>query len=664
MKRFLKYIFFCFITGVILFNVEKAEAAQILYQGTYDETIKWTIDSNGKLTVSGNGEGIGEDESWPWLNYNSKIISAELKVTGLVNASYMFENCYNLKTVECSNWDTSTIEDMSGLFRGCSKLTNINVKNWDTGNVKYMFALFQHCTQLKSLSLENWNTGKVESVAAMFEGCENLSTTINFSSNLLYVDKCFTDAAVNSDSKIKVVCKGRTSVTAYRALCETKDPGANVVINGEECCMISPCSGKVENIQWSINKNGRLTLSGTGNCSEKPWLEYAQNISSASIEVTGMTEASGLFENCWNLIEVDTSKWDTSKITDMSSLFSGCYALRYLDVSNLDMSQVKNMDYMFYQCVSLTYLQSYKWNLTNIESMYASFYGCEKLLCNLTIKSNAISDYTGCFYGAALYSNSGIFIDYAGSCTKEQAKLIANEKNSKDVRVFYARNYSIRTLQYKQDQSGFCYLNGKPDITYTGLAQHGNQWWMVEKGVVTFKYNNLVNHNGSWYYVKNSIVDFGYTGLCKYNGSWYYIKSGKVDFNYTGLCKYSGSWYYVKSGKVDFNYTGLCKYSGSWYYVKSGKVNFNYTGLCKYSGSWYYVKSGKVSFSYTGLCKYSGSWYYVKNGVLNWNYTGLCKCGSKWYYVQKGVVNFKYTGYTTYAGTRWYVKKGIMVKKA
>jgi surface protein len=55
-----------------------------------------------------------------------------------------------------------------------------------------------------------------------------------------------------------------------------------------------------------------------------------------------------------NLVEVDTSKWDTSRVSNMEGMFDGCRALEKLDVSDWNMSNVGNTAYMFSECRNLT----------------------------------------------------------------------------------------------------------------------------------------------------------------------------------------------------------------------------------------------------------------------------------------------------------------------
>ena len=114
-------------------------------------------------------------------------------------------------------------------------------------------------------------------------------------------------------------------------------------------------SGKDNNIDWVIDANGKLTISGSGDFprdwdEDVPWDGHKMDIKSAVCNVTGMTDASFLFLGCSNMTSVDLSGFDTSNVEDMSGMFLDCVGLTSLDVRNLDTSNVKDMGIMFENC--------------------------------------------------------------------------------------------------------------------------------------------------------------------------------------------------------------------------------------------------------------------------------------------------------------------------
>lgn len=162
-------------------------------------------------------------------------------------------------------------------------------------------------------------------------------------------------------------------------------------------------------IDWSIDKNGRLVVSGTGNYhasadTEAPWYEYRESIITAEITLTGATDAGRMFNNCVNLTSVDLSGFDTSKVTNMTAMFQLCGALESLDLGGFNTKNVTNMRYMFAHCrnmreVNLTSFDTKK--VTNMEYMFEYCESLTSLYLN-NFKTDSVMDMTGMFLGCKL----------------------------------------------------------------------------------------------------------------------------------------------------------------------------------------------------------------------------------------------------------------------
>ena len=86
-----------------------------------------------------------------------------------------------------------------------------------------------------------------------------------------------------------------------------------------------------------------------------------------------------MFKDLRNLIEIDTTSFDTSNVTYMFRMFDGCESLNTLDVSNFDTSKVGNMGYMFNGCKLLTTLDVSNFDTSRVTFMAAMFERCEAL---------------------------------------------------------------------------------------------------------------------------------------------------------------------------------------------------------------------------------------------------------------------------------------------
>lgn len=149
---------------------------------------------------------------------------------------------------------------------------------------------------------------------------------------------------------------------------------------------VNGASGSYKNITWNIDDKGKLTIIGSGEFSDNqyskdraPWYPHRESITSAVIQVTGMTNARSMFEGCKNLESIDLKGLDTANITNMSYMFFGCRKLNSLDLSKFDTSKVTNMASMFYSCFNLTRLDLSKFNAGNVTNMETMLDGCDSL---------------------------------------------------------------------------------------------------------------------------------------------------------------------------------------------------------------------------------------------------------------------------------------------
>jgi len=74
-----------------------------------------------------------------------------------------------------------------------------------------------------------------------------------------------------------------------------------------------------------------------------------------------------------NILDLDLSNFDTSKVTDMSSMFSGMSSLTTLDLSNFNTSKVTDMGTMFAGMSNLTTLNLSNFNTSKVTDMGGMF---------------------------------------------------------------------------------------------------------------------------------------------------------------------------------------------------------------------------------------------------------------------------------------------------
>ena len=86
-----------------------------------------------------------------------------------------------------------------------------------------------------------------------------------------------------------------------------------------------------------------------------------------------------MFENIENIIEIDLSKFNASKIKTMEKMFIHCLNLKQITFGNIDTSLVENMALMFSECKQLISIDLSNFNTCSVTSMYSMFKHCENL---------------------------------------------------------------------------------------------------------------------------------------------------------------------------------------------------------------------------------------------------------------------------------------------
>ena len=102
-----------------------------------------------------------------------------------------------------------------------------------------------------------------------------------------------------------------------------------------------------------------------------------------------------------NILELDLSNFDTSKVTNMETMFYGLSSLTTLNLSNFDTSKVTNMETMFYGLSSLTTLNLSNFDTSKVTNMGGMFaYMSNLTSLNLSnFDTSKVKYMNGMFYG-------------------------------------------------------------------------------------------------------------------------------------------------------------------------------------------------------------------------------------------------------------------------
>ena len=98
-------------------------------------------------------------------------------------------------------------------------------------------------------------------------------------------------------------------------------------------------------------------------------------------DTSKVNNMGGMFNNCYKLKEIKgLNKFNTSQVFYMRIMFQDCHELVHLDLSNFDTSKVKNMEGMFNFCKKLKEIKGLdKFNTRQVINMNRMFEECEEL---------------------------------------------------------------------------------------------------------------------------------------------------------------------------------------------------------------------------------------------------------------------------------------------
>ena len=118
-------------------------------------------------------------------NFNTKSVS---------NMQYMFYDCESLMELNLTNFNTDNVKDMQHMFYDCSKLKELNLSSFNTNNVTNMQYMFYYCPSLTNLDLSNFETQKNTKLEGMFLNCNLLTKSLLI---------CYDEKILNAASILK-----------------------------------------------------------------------------------------------------------------------------------------------------------------------------------------------------------------------------------------------------------------------------------------------------------------------------------------------------------------------------------------------------------------------------------------------------------------------------
>lgn len=297
-------------------------------------------------------------------------------------SSFLFSNLSNVKTINCANFNTTSVTTMQGMFQDCNLLQNVDMSKFNTEKVTNMNAMFAGCTNLKSADLSSFKTPLVQNMGGMFNGCNNLeAVTFPTFSNDVLVDTnwmfahCYNlsslDLSKFNTSKVVDMNRMFNECTGLQTL---NVSGFNTSSATNMEAMFYNCNN-LQTLDLSVFNTGSVQNMAVmfKNCSS------LNSLNVSSFNTSNVTTMAEMFQNCSSLTQLNVSSFNTAKVTTMNAMFAQCTNLQSIDLSSFETPLVENMGGMFNDCSGIKNINFGKFINTNLKTMGWMFGRCSSL---------------------------------------------------------------------------------------------------------------------------------------------------------------------------------------------------------------------------------------------------------------------------------------------
>ena len=219
-----------------------------------------------------------------------------------------------------------------------------------------------------------------------------------------------------------------------------------------------------------------------------------------------------MFYHCYLLTSLDLSSFDTTQVTNIFGIFEGCYSLSYLDISTFDTSKIKSMRRMFWECKSLPYLDISHFNTSLVTTMYGMFQNCY-FLTSLNLFNFEIYEETntnGIFNG-----NANLTYINLGNATIQNENFITQLSSlSSDLHIS-VNNETMKFLKFFKDLNIDLNFNFDiwvdKEIITTYLVKESTAYKIYSSSYIITSINNLENVITNTVY--NTYIDNSFSNI-------------------------------------------------------------------------------------------------------------------------------------------------------
>ena len=341
-----------------------------------------------------------------YLIYNANIINMELKYKEIINEMDKERNTINILVFDKENDNNGIICPICGenidinlkeiLKKIINSNTNINnilnglkeqirtIVNYYHNNISYIISQLNNIIYImnnitedikkNNNEIENYNNKINEDIYKNIIECkinienEDINKDIKLYDNKYIkedIDIYINNKKLINENKYKFHKKG---IYKYKLI--FRNPITNLKSLFSECKNLYSINlfyldtSKVTDISFMLNKCFNL--------------KEIKGIN--KLNTNQVTNMSGIFLECNELISLDLSNFNTSNVTDMSFMFNKCSKLKeIIGINKFNTNSITNMRVMFQGCSELLYLDLSNFNTSYVTDMSWMFAGCSKL---------------------------------------------------------------------------------------------------------------------------------------------------------------------------------------------------------------------------------------------------------------------------------------------
>ena len=289
-----------------------------------------------------------------------------LNTADVWNFSYMFYDCYYIKSLDLSGFNTDKATNMKEMFNDCASLKSIFVGDgWSTASVPASTSMFENCKKLYGGKGTAYNASHTDATYAQIdkEGTPGYLTKDGepaFAPTLAY--------AIVKDGVL----------TFYYNKSQPESGSLPIRTSSEDSNWPTSVCNSITKVVFDESfkdyKTDRTScwFYGFGNLTNIVGIK--ENLNTENVEY--MFE---MFQFCDKLKSVDLSGFNTANVKDMSFMFYGS-GVRTIDISSFNTANVTNMYYMFGACENLrTIYVGDNWSTASVTKSDEMFYACPKL---------------------------------------------------------------------------------------------------------------------------------------------------------------------------------------------------------------------------------------------------------------------------------------------